>query len=194
MADGERPPVPSPALPDGDGGGSSEPLPSAKEPLPQRAVIVRSAIAQQRGAGEGAGAPARRPGDSAVELIISWLLRIGVWSSVAIIVVGFALLIAQDHDALLHAHKGGLEGLLKDGFPGEPAPASTYGGVISSVRHGRAFGVLSLGLLVLLFTPVLRVAISIVAFLVERDWLYTVITTVVLLLLLTGIVLGKAGG
>jgi len=129
-----------------------------------------------------------------VELIISWLLRVGVWSSVAIIAFGFVLLIGQDHEALLHTHNGGLEGLLKDGFPGEPAPASTYGGVISSIRHGQAFGVISLGLLVLLFTPVMRVAISIVAFLVERDWLYTVITTAVLLLLLTGIVLGKAGG
>jgi uncharacterized membrane protein len=127
-------------------------------------------------------------------LIISWLLRIGVWSSVAIIAFGFALLIAQDHDALLHTHKGGLEGLLKDGVPGEPVPASSYGSVISSIRHGQAFGVISLGLLVLLFTPVMRVAISIVAFLLERDWLYTVITTAVLLLLLTGIVLGKAGG
>src|SRR6185437_664109 len=124
----------------------------------------------------------------------SWLLRIGVWTSVAIIAFGFALLIAQDRDALLHTHRGGLEGLLKDGFPGEPAPASTYSGVISSIRHGQAFGVISLGLLVLLFTPVMRVAISIVAFLIEHDWLYTVITTIVLLLLFTGIVLGKAGG
>jgi len=129
-----------------------------------------------------------------VELIISWLLRIGVWSSVAIIIFGFVLLIVQDHEALLRTHKGGLEGLLKDGFPGEPAPASTYGGVLRSIRHGQAFGLISLGLLVLLFTPVMRVAISIVAFLIERDWLYTVITTAVLLLLLTGILLGKAGG
>ncbi|HLZ71410.1 MAG TPA: DUF1634 domain-containing protein [Dehalococcoidia bacterium] len=136
----------------------------------------------------------RPPGDSAVELIISWLLRIGVWSSIAIILFGFALLVGQDHAALLRAHKGGLEGLLKDGLPGEPLPAASYGGVLDSVRRGQAFGVISLGLLVLLFTPVMRVAISIVAFAVERDRLYALLTSVVLLLLLAGIVLGKAGG
>ncbi|HEY7296198.1 MAG TPA: DUF1634 domain-containing protein [Dehalococcoidia bacterium] len=138
--------------------------------------------------------PARLPRDNAVELIISWLLRIGVWSSVAIMVFGFAMLIAQDHAALLRAHTGGLEGLLKGDLPGEPHPATTYAGVLDSVRRGQAFGVISLGLLVLLITPVLRVAVSIVAFLIERDWLYTVITTAVLLLLLTGILLGRAGG
>src|SRR5579885_716752 len=113
MADGEQPP----ALPHGDGGGGStggkegkgaepsaplspagvpkSPVPATKrkEPLPRRATITQSAISQQRGAGEGATGPARPPGDSAVELIISWLLRIGVWSSITIIVFGFALLI-----------------------------------------------------------------------------------------------------
>src|SRR5579883_2609098 len=122
MADGE--PAPTPALPDpdraqrdvnADGGGSTvpatnrtAPLPhgdrrgrtesatNPTEPLPQRAAIAPSAISQRRGAGEGETVPARPPGDSMVELIISWLLRIGVWASIAIIVAGFALLIAQD--------------------------------------------------------------------------------------------------
>src|SRR5579885_439410 len=136
MADGDPTPAsPSPALSDPvrakrdvkDGGrGRSSVQPTLKIPSPNAL-----------GEGQGRG-PVRPPGDSTVELIISWLLRIGVWTSVAIIAFGFALLIAQDHDALLHSHKGGLEGLLKDGFPGEPAPASTYGGVIASIRHGQA--------------------------------------------------------
>src|SRR5579883_2658809 len=101
MADGE--PAPTPALPDpdraqrdvnADGGGSTVPATNRTAPLPQRAAIAPSAISQRRGAGEGETVPARPPGDSMVELIISWLLRIGVWASIAIIVAGFALLIA----------------------------------------------------------------------------------------------------
>jgi len=92
------------------------------------------------------------------------------------------------------AHRAAAHLVDRRRFPGEPQPATTYAGVVSSVRRGQAFGVISLGLLVLLFTPVMRVAVSIVAFLIERDWLYTLVTSAVLLLLLTGILLGKAGG
>lgn len=129
-----------------------------------------------------------------VELIISWLLRIGVWSSVAIIIAGLILLVVKDHTALLHERSGGLEGLLRQGPPGEPQPFTLYTDVLASVRRGEPYGVITLGLLILLLTPVLRVAVSIVAFLIERDWLYTAITTAVLCLLLAGIALGKAGG
>jgi uncharacterized membrane protein len=44
-----------------------------------------------------------------------------------------------------------------------------------------------LGLLTLLATPVARVAVSVVAFALERDRLYAAITTAVLLILLAGI-------
>ena len=129
-----------------------------------------------------------------VELIISWLLRVGVWSSIALIVAGLALLVVKDHAALVPERPGGLEGLLHQGPPGEPQPRTLYPDVLASVRRGEPYGVITLGLLVLLLTPVLRVAVTIVAFLLERDWLYTAITAAVLCLLLAGIALGKAGG
>jgi uncharacterized membrane protein len=43
--------------------------------------------------------------------------------------------------------------------------------------------IITLGLIVLIATPVLRVAVSIVAFAIERDWTFVVITTLVLALL-----------
>jgi len=135
-----------------------------------------------------------RAGDGVVELVISWLLRIGVWSSVTVIVVGLIMLVTTQQSALLQAHRGGLEGLLKDGIPGQPASITAYADVFASVGRGQPFGVIMLGLLILLLTPVLRVAVSIVAFLLEKDRLYTAITIVVLALLLTGVALGKAGG
>jgi len=137
----------------------------------------------------GAGAQERT-----VELIISWLLRVGVWSSIALVVAGLVMLVVKDHAALLHERPGGLEALLHQGPPGEPQPLTLYPDVLASVRRGEPYGVITLGLLVLLLTPVLRVAVSVVAFLLERDWLYTAITAAVLCLLLAGLALGKAGG
>jgi uncharacterized membrane protein len=46
------------------------------------------------------------------------------------------------------------------------------------------FGLLSLGVAVLIATPIVRVAILIVVFLRERDWLYTAISIFVLGVLL----------
>jgi uncharacterized membrane protein len=139
-------------------------------------------------------AQAANQADRMTELVISWLLRIGVWTSVAVIALGMAMLLVSDGGALLQRHPGGLEGLLNDGLQGEPKGLSSYGGVLTAVRHGQAFGVIMLGLLILLATPVLRVAVSIIAFLIERDRLYALITTGVLALLITGVLLGKAGG
>lgn len=62
-------------------------------------------------------------------------------------------------------------------------------GVISPLGHDVAM----LGLLLLIATPVLRVAMSIYVFARERDTTYVVITTLVLLLLILSFVLGAAG-
>jgi uncharacterized membrane protein len=53
----------------------------------------------------------------------------------------------------------------------------------------RPFAIAQLGLLVLLATPVLRVAASVVAFIVEGDRLYATVSAVVLAILLTSIFL-----
>ncbi len=58
-------------------------------------------------------------------------------------------------------------------------------------RHGQS--VVALGLLILILTPILRVAISIVLFALERDHAFVVITTAVLSILIASFFLGKAG-
>lgn len=55
----------------------------------------------------------------------------------------------------------------------------------------RPSGFLAAGLLVLIATPILRVAGSIFAFLHERDFLYAGITAFVLLIVLASLLLGK---
>ena len=49
------------------------------------------------------------------------------------------------------------------------------------------------GVMVLIATPIFRVGVSIIVFAVEKDYLYVKITTVVFLILIVSLVLGKVG-
>jgi uncharacterized membrane protein len=51
--------------------------------------------------------------------------------------------------------------------------------------------IIQFGLLMLIVTPILRVAFTWVAFVVQRDRVYIVITTIVLVLLLYGLLSGR---
>lgn len=112
------------------------------------------------------------------ELIISGVLRSGVLLSAGIIAVGVVLFYAKY--------------LSTGGVSDHPYPR-TLGDVGTGLAHGDPLAIIALGLLVLLATPVLRVAVSIVTFAIERDWLFTAITALVLLILLVSFALGRGG-
>jgi len=60
------------------------------------------------------------------------------------------------------------------------------------MRAADRVGIIQLGLLLLVFTPVARVAFSVFAFLIERDYMYvafTLIVLTVLLLSVTGVII-----
>ena len=61
---------------------------------------------------------------------------------------------------------------------------TSIAGIWHGARHLDPAALMQFGALVMIATPVLRVAFAIVAFFLERDWLYTGISAVVLLLLL----------
>jgi uncharacterized membrane protein len=124
----------------------------------------------------------------AVELIISNLLRYGVAISFITLVSGVTL--SFIHHPEYVREPATLAGVIG---PGASFP-TTIPGILRGVRAGSGQAVILLGLLVLISTPVLRVAVSIVAFAYERDRVFVVITSVVLALLLTSFLIGKAGG
>ena len=68
-------------------------------------------------------------------------------------------------------------------FQGEPQELRTIPGILREAAklHGR--GLIQLGLLSLIATPVARVLFSVFAFLYEKDWTYVAVTIVVLALL-----------
>lgn len=110
-------------------------------------------------------------------MAIGRILRYGVALSSAVVVLGLALV-------LLAPPAGApttLQGAIAAGFGG---PSLTLSALVSGVAHGTAVGVLQLGMLILVATPVTRVAASVVLFLRERDFLYVGVTLLVLGMLL----------
>lgn len=63
--------------------------------------------------------------------------------------------------------------------------------LVSGALAMNASSFLSLGLLVLIATPIIRVVTSFISFLVEKDWRFAAITLVVLATVLVSIILGK---
>jgi uncharacterized membrane protein len=129
--------------------------------------------------------PARHNTPHAVEILISTLLRVGVVTSLTIVVGGTILSFAHHRDYIRDPAE--LHQLTK---PGAPFPHSVAR-VWEGVTHLRGQAVVVVGLVLLIATPVLRVAVSILAFAIEKDRVFMVITTVVLLLLLLSFVLGR---
>jgi uncharacterized membrane protein len=112
--------------------------------------------------------------DRRIEVILGNLLRIGVLVSAAVVLVGASIYLSR------HAHEQADYHI----FRGEPSEYRTIRGVIQSVINGRGQGLIQLGLLLLIATPIARVAFSVVGFAIERDRLYVAFTLIVLAILL----------
>jgi uncharacterized membrane protein len=131
-----------------------------------------------------AQAPARQPHpfqpqpwrDRRIEIILGNLLRTGVLISAAVVLLGASIYLSR------HAHEPADYRV----FRGEPSEYRTIRGVIQSVivDRGRGQGLIQLGLLLLIATPIARVAFSVVGFAIERDRLYVAFTLLVLAILL----------
>lgn len=123
----------------------------------------------------------------AIESAISTILRAGVAMSIAIIAMGLVLTFVHHHDYF--SSRPALGSLID--------PRGSYTASVSSVikgaREGRGQSIVMIGILVLIGTPVVRVATSIALFGAERDGVYVAITSVVLLLLILSFVIGAAG-
>jgi uncharacterized membrane protein len=114
--------------------------------------------------------PARTRLDQRVETTIGNLLRIGVSLSAGIVLFGAAVYLWR------HGQSRAAYGSFRDEFP----DLRTVGGVLRSVASFSGRGIIQLGILVLIATPVARVAFSIWGFSVGRDKTYVVVATLVL--------------
>lgn len=118
--------------------------------------------------------------DERTELVIGVLLQAGVLLAAAVVVLGGVIFLAR-HGTSIPSYEV---------FQGEAANLRTISGAIHSALALQGSGIIQVGLLILIATPVARVVFSIVAFALERDGMYVVITLIVLLVL----VFSLAGG
>ena len=121
-----------------------------------------------------------------IDAAITMLLRTGVIISVLIIAAGLMITFIDHPDYL--SSRPALGELTS---PGTHFP-NTIREVLSGVRRGRGEAITMAGLLVLIITPVARVALSIVIFIIERDRLYAAITAAVFVILMIAFAVGRA--
>jgi uncharacterized membrane protein len=112
--------------------------------------------------------------DKTIEEIVGTLLRVGVSLSAFVVAIGGAIYLARH----------GREPANYRVFHGEPSDLRNLSGIVREAFRLRGRGIIQLGLLLLIATPVARVAFSIWGFAEEHDRLYMIFTGIVLIVLL----------
>jgi len=119
--------------------------------------------------------------DQRMDELMGELLRTGVLLAALVVLVGGVVYLTH-HDMPVTNYQV---------FQGEPAELRTIAGILHEALALRGRGLIQLGLLLLIATPIARVAFSVFAFLYQRDWTYVMITLMVLGLLLYSLVGGS---
>jgi len=112
--------------------------------------------------------------DQRVEDIIGNLLRAGVILSALVVFVG----------AMVYLARHGQKPVDYRTFRGEPSDLRHIRGIVEDAASFEGRGIIQLGLLLLIATPVARVAFSIFGFALEGDRMYAGFTLIVLMVLL----------
>ncbi len=112
--------------------------------------------------------------DQRTELVIGVLLQAGVLLAATVVVLGGIVFLGHHGSSIPSYHV----------FQGEPTDLRALSGIFHDALAFEGRGIIQLGLLILIATPVARVAFSIAAFAMERDTLYVGVTLLVLAILL----------
>ena len=115
-----------------------------------------------------------REQDTRVKQAVGNLLRAGVLLAALVVLAGGVLFLLR--------HGGSVPDYRV--FRGEPVNLRGFTGIVRDAFAGSGRGIIQLGLLILVATPVARVAFTAVAFAFERDRTYVLVALLVLSLLL----------
>ena len=119
-------------------------------------------------------APAPAMSDKRAEEIIGILLRTGVTIAAIVVFAAGVPYLIQHGSAKPDYH------IVRR----EPDQLRHISGIVKSTIALDPPAIIQLGILILIATPVARVAFSVFAFAEERDWMYVIVTLIVLALLL----------
>lgn len=124
----------------------------------------------------GIGDSATASSDARMEIVVSMVLRVGVAVAALTVLIGGVVYLAQH---------GTTEPDVRV-FHGEPPDVRSLTGVVRLAASGDGRGIIALGVLLLIATPIARVALSVAAFAARREPLYVTATLIVLAVLLYG--------
>ena len=122
-----------------------------------------------------------RMSDKALENLIGNLLRAGVLIAAVLVVIGGVMYMAGAHSEVVHYSV----------FQPVSAELRSAAGIVSGAFHLNAAAVMQLGVVLLILTPIARVALAMVGFWLEDDRLYTVVSAIVLVILFISLLWGK---
>ncbi len=121
--------------------------------------------------------------DTDMQLLLGKVLRAGMIISTSIVFIG-GIFYLYRHGHTIADYKD---------FKGVPAFVATAGGIIDGVLNLKGQAIMQLGIILLIFTPILRVMFSAVGFILEKDYLYVGISMLVLLIIFASLMSGHAG-
>ena len=122
--------------------------------------------------------------DTNIERMVSVILRTGVLISGAVVLAGGIYFLLRHAGDRVHYHP----------FVGQPSIDRIVSEIVKGAIALRARSIIQFGMLLLIATPIVRVALSLVGFALERDRTYVVITAIVLAVLLFSLVTGSLHG
>ena len=118
-------------------------------------------------------------GDKKLEILMGNMLRYGVLISALFVLTGAVIYLVQH----------GSEKPVYHLFSGEPFRFINLKKIFENAGRGQARSIIQFGLLLLIATPIARIIFSIVGFLLEKDYLYVIITTTVLAIIIGSLLL-----
>jgi len=112
--------------------------------------------------------------DQRIEETVGNLLRTGVMIAASVVFIGGFIYLMRHGSAATDYRV----------FRGEPSDLRSLSGILHDAFALRGRGIIQLGVVLLILTPVARVAFSIWGFAAERDRMYVIFTSIVLVILL----------
>jgi uncharacterized membrane protein len=121
--------------------------------------------------------------DSDMQVVIGWVLRLGVFISMLVVFLG----------GVLYLYRHGQTEVDYRVFKGIPVFLQTGGGIVDGILNFRGRAIIQAGIILLIATPIVRVICSAVGFVLEKDYLYIGITLLVLAIIFISMLSGHAG-
>lgn len=121
--------------------------------------------------------------DTDIQSLIGHVLRWGTIISIGIVFFGGIFFIYR-HGHSMPDYKT---------FKGIPIFLQQPGALVAAAMNFKGQAIIQLGVILLIATPILRVVFSTIGFVLEKDYLYVVISLLVLLIIFSSMMSGRVG-